>query len=135
MLRSPVFYVLDCDDVYSVFFECKKKLIGKFLHSAGPNIWRYLFETELAIPAFLGRKLPARQKNVPRLCRKTGLSRGILAWLLCLIRRSLLSELLGEAPAFSNHLISGDRFALSRFDAPDSFLKNGQKYRMVLVKA
>jgi hypothetical protein len=34
--------VLDCDDVYSVFFERKKKLVGKFLYSAGPNIWRNL---------------------------------------------------------------------------------------------
>jgi hypothetical protein len=39
-------------------------------------------------------------------------------------RRSLLSELSGQAPAFSNHLISVDRFAFSRFDAPDSLLKN-----------
>jgi hypothetical protein len=34
--------MLDCDDVYSVFFERKKKLVRKFLYSAGPNIWRYL---------------------------------------------------------------------------------------------
>jgi hypothetical protein len=34
--------MLDCDNVYSVFFERKKKLIRKFLYSAGPNIWGYL---------------------------------------------------------------------------------------------
>jgi len=43
------------------------------------------------------------------------------AWLLCRIRRSLLSELLSQAPAFSNHLINGDSFAFSGFDAPDLF--------------
>jgi hypothetical protein len=34
--------MLDCDNEYSVFFERKKKLIRKFVYSAGPNIWRYL---------------------------------------------------------------------------------------------
>jgi WD40 repeat protein len=41
IIRSPP-VVLDCDDVYSVFFERKKKLVRKFLYSAGPNIWRNL---------------------------------------------------------------------------------------------
>jgi hypothetical protein len=41
IIRSPPI-VFDCDDVYSLFFERKKKLVRKFLYSAGPNIWRNL---------------------------------------------------------------------------------------------
>jgi hypothetical protein len=54
---SPVIWrpaiVLDCNNVYSFFFGRKKKLVRKFLHSAGPNIWRYLSKASWRFLDFL----------------------------------------------------------------------------------
>jgi hypothetical protein len=113
---------------------------------------RILFRLQISSPASLRKDWPAnrcrhcqsllheirREKgDGPRESKEAGVTNAVddVALFSQSGRRSLLSELLGKAPTLSNHLISGEGFAFSRFDASDSLLKNGQKSRIVLIKA